>query len=61
VIATPYASGFDYFFIADEVQFKFDRCLRFLQETVSCLFIYNLENNISFRSVVSWRGYKCLG
>ena len=56
MIATPYASGFDYFFIADEVQFKFDRCLRFLQETVSCLFIYNLENNISFRSVVSWRG-----
>ncbi|XP_022739619.1 uncharacterized protein LOC111291820 isoform X6 [Durio zibethinus] len=34
VIATPYASGFDYFFIADEVQFKFDRCLRFLQDTV---------------------------
>ncbi|MBA0858428.1 hypothetical protein Goshw_025976 [Gossypium schwendimanii] len=33
VIATPYASGFDYFFIADEVQSKFDRCLRFLQET----------------------------
>nr|KJB33237.1 hypothetical protein B456_006G003600 [Gossypium raimondii] len=32
VIATPYASGFDYFFIADEVQSKFDRCLRFLQE-----------------------------
>ncbi|GLU06625.1 hypothetical protein SLE2022_236430 [Rubroshorea leprosula] len=25
VIATPYASGFDYFFIADEVQSKFDR------------------------------------
>ncbi|KAF8408543.1 hypothetical protein HHK36_007699 [Tetracentron sinense] len=34
VIATPYASGFDHFLIADEVQFKFDRCLRFLQETV---------------------------
>ncbi|XP_039011236.1 uncharacterized protein LOC120140317 [Hibiscus syriacus] len=33
VIATPYASGFDYFFIADEVQAKFGRCLRFLQET----------------------------
>lgn len=32
VIATPYASGFDHFYIADEVQFKFDRCLRFLQE-----------------------------
>lgn len=32
VIATPYASGFDHFLIADEVQFKFDRCLRLLQE-----------------------------
>ncbi|KAL0310181.1 UNVERIFIED_CONTAM: hypothetical protein Scaly_2953900 [Sesamum calycinum] len=29
VIATPYASGFDHFLIADEVQFKFERCLRF--------------------------------
>jgi hypothetical protein len=35
VIATPYASGFDHFFIADEVQFKFDRCLRNLDEPVS--------------------------
>lgn len=35
VIATPYASGFDHFLIADEVQFKFDRCFRFLQEPVS--------------------------
>lgn len=35
VIATPYASGFDHFFIADEAQFKFDRCYRFLRETVS--------------------------
>ncbi|KAG8365737.1 hypothetical protein BUALT_Bualt17G0003000 [Buddleja alternifolia] len=34
VIATPYASGFDHFLIADEVQFKFERCLRYLQETV---------------------------
>lgn len=34
VIATPYSSGFDHFFIADEVQFKFDRCLRILQETL---------------------------
>ncbi|XP_027100556.1 uncharacterized protein LOC113753743 [Coffea eugenioides] len=32
VIATPYASGFDHFLIADEVQFKFDRCRRLLQE-----------------------------
>lgn len=35
MIATPYASGFDYFYIVDEVQLKADRCLRFLQETVS--------------------------
>lgn len=35
VVATPFASGFDHFFIADEVQFKFDRCLRFLQDTVN--------------------------
>ncbi|CAN1180033.1 hypothetical protein LINPERHAP2_LOCUS34556 [Linum perenne] len=34
VIATPYASGFDYFQIADEVQFKFDRAYRFLQDSV---------------------------
>lgn len=40
MIATPYPSGFDHFLIADEVQFKFDRCFRFLQETVS----YLLEN-----------------
>ncbi|CAA0839045.1 Protein of unknown function (DUF1350 [Striga hermonthica] len=33
VIATPYASGFDHFLIADEAQFKFERCLRYLQET----------------------------
>lgn len=35
IIATPYASGFDHFLIADEVQFKFDRCYRTLDETVS--------------------------
>ncbi|XP_057773931.1 uncharacterized protein LOC130993172 [Salvia miltiorrhiza] len=34
VIATPYASGFDHFLIADEAQFKFERCLRSLRETV---------------------------
>ncbi|XP_058102603.1 uncharacterized protein LOC131246460 isoform X3 [Magnolia sinica] len=32
VIATPFASGFDYFYIADEVQCKFDRCLRSLRD-----------------------------
>ena len=54
VIAMPYASGFDYFFIADEVQFKFDRCFRFLRETVSTIvffilsflfFIFKLKQN----------------
>lgn len=30
VIATPFASGFDHLRIADEAQFKFDRCLRAL-------------------------------
>lgn len=45
MIATPYASGFDHFFIADEVQFKFDRCLRFLQDTVSYS-IHFLQNDI---------------
>ena len=30
VIATPYSTGFDRTRIADEVQFKFDRCLRAL-------------------------------
>ncbi|GAB2275668.1 hypothetical protein Dimus_010424 [Dionaea muscipula] len=35
VIATPYASGFDHFAIADEVQFKFDRCLRHFHDSVS--------------------------
>lgn len=34
VIATPYASGFDHFSIADEAQFKFDRCLRYLEQPV---------------------------
>ena len=38
VIATPYASGFDHFAIADEVQFKFDRCCRSLHESVSDTF-----------------------
>lgn len=35
MVATPYASGFDHFLIADEAQFKFDRCIRLLQEEVS--------------------------
>ncbi|GAV86900.1 DUF1350 domain-containing protein [Cephalotus follicularis] len=46
VIATPYASGFDYFFIADEVQFKFDRCIRFLQETVQDLPTFGIGHSL---------------
>ncbi|KAL5697968.1 hypothetical protein ACHQM5_029061 [Ranunculus cassubicifolius] len=34
VIATPFASGLDHFRIADEAQFKFDRCVRSLPEVV---------------------------
>ncbi|CAI6007853.1 unnamed protein product [Closterium sp. NIES-65] len=30
VVATPYASGFDHLRIADEAQFRFDRCMRSL-------------------------------
>ncbi|CAK9162715.1 unnamed protein product [Ilex paraguariensis] len=46
VIATPYASGFDHFFIADEVQFKFDRCLRVLQETVQDLPTFGIGHSL---------------
>ncbi|WCJ42260.1 hypothetical protein M5689_023080 [Euphorbia peplus] len=46
VIATPYASGFDHFFIADEAQFKFDRCFRFLQETVNDLPTFGIGHSL---------------
>ncbi|XP_056698924.1 uncharacterized protein [Spinacia oleracea] len=46
VIATPYASGFDHFSIADEVQFKFDRCLRSLQETVGDLPTFGIGHSL---------------
>ncbi|KAK2354554.1 initiation factor 4F subunit [Trifolium repens] len=46
VIATPYASGFDHFLIADEVQFKFDRCYRTLQETVKDLPIFGVGHSL---------------
>jgi hypothetical protein len=37
VIATPFASGFDHFSIADEVQFKFDRCMRYMEQPIKDL------------------------
>ncbi|KAK7262729.1 hypothetical protein RJT34_30309 [Clitoria ternatea] len=46
VIATPYASGFDHFLIADEVQFKFDRCYRVLQETIQDLPVFGVGHSL---------------
>ncbi|XP_076950577.1 uncharacterized protein LOC143623601 [Bidens hawaiensis] len=46
VIATPYASGFDHFFIADEVQFKYDRCIRTLHETVKYLPSFGIGHSL---------------
>ncbi|KAK4836355.1 hypothetical protein QYF36_021911 [Acer negundo] len=50
VVATPYASGFDYFYIADEVQLKVDRCLRFLDDTLQDLPTFGIGH--SLRSVI---------
>ncbi|XP_047064372.1 uncharacterized protein LOC124672143 [Lolium rigidum] len=46
VIATPYASGFDHFYIADDVQFKFDRCLRNLVEPVNDLPTFGVGHSL---------------
>ncbi|XP_022152399.1 uncharacterized protein LOC111020134 [Momordica charantia] len=46
IIATPYASGFDYFSIADEVQFKFDRCHRGFLESVRDLPIFGIGHSL---------------
>ncbi|XP_061352826.1 uncharacterized protein LOC133297673 isoform X2 [Gastrolobium bilobum] len=46
IIATPYASGFDHFLIADEAQFKFDRCYRLLQETIQDLPIFGVGHSL---------------
>eukprot|EP00252_Welwitschia_mirabilis_P009889 TRINITY_DN22817_c0_g1_i2.p1 TRINITY_DN22817_c0_g1~~TRINITY_DN22817_c0_g1_i2.p1 ORF type:complete len:365 (-),score=54.05 TRINITY_DN22817_c0_g1_i2:224-1318(-) len=46
VVATPYASGFDYLQIADEVQFKFDRCFRVLQGNVRGLPVFGIGHSL---------------
>lgn len=46
VVATPYASGFDHFLIADEVQFKFERCLRSLQESVQDIPTFGIGHSL---------------
>lgn len=52
IIATPYASGFDYFLIADEVQFKFDRCHRAFSESVSFLFLSFFSLSFVMRKII---------
>ncbi|KAJ0969301.1 hypothetical protein J5N97_022178 [Dioscorea zingiberensis] len=46
VIATPFASGFDHFLIADEVQFKYDRCIRSLKDTVNDLPTFGVGHSL---------------
>ncbi|GAA0141649.1 hypothetical protein LIER_02748 [Lithospermum erythrorhizon] len=46
VIATPYASGFDYFSITDEVQLKYDRCLRSIGDTVQDLPVFGIGHSL---------------
>uniref|UniRef100_A0A0D6R4U2 DUF1350 domain-containing protein n=1 Tax=Araucaria cunninghamii TaxID=56994 RepID=A0A0D6R4U2_ARACU len=46
VIATPFASGFDHLRIADEVQFKFDRCIRILQDDVRDLPTFGVGHSL---------------
>ncbi|KZV57486.1 hypothetical protein F511_35211 [Dorcoceras hygrometricum] len=46
VIATPFASSFDHFLIADEVQFKFERCLRSLKETVEDIPTFGIGHSL---------------
>lgn len=46
VIATPFASGFDHFLIADEVQLKFDRCFRSLHSIVFDLPVFGVGHSL---------------
>ncbi|XP_078432513.1 gut esterase (DUF1350) [Wolffia australiana] len=46
VIATPFASGFDHLGIADEAQFKFDRCFRSLKDTVNGLPTFGVGHSL---------------
>ncbi|KAK4272565.1 hypothetical protein QN277_021104 [Acacia crassicarpa] len=46
IIATPYASGFNHYHIADEVQFKFDRYYRMLQETIQDLPTFGVGHSL---------------
>ncbi|XP_031500291.1 uncharacterized protein LOC116264296 [Nymphaea colorata] len=46
VVATPFASGLDHFLIADEVQFKFDRCLHLLHDSVNELPVFGIGHSL---------------
>ncbi|KAL8459287.1 hypothetical protein ACS0TY_036685 [Phlomoides rotata] len=46
IIVTPYAGGFDHFLIADEVQFKFERCLRYLKEIIGDLPTFGIGHSL---------------
>ncbi|KAJ7556748.1 hypothetical protein O6H91_05G096600 [Diphasiastrum complanatum] len=47
VIATPFASGFDHLRIADEAQFKFDRCIRAMRnDFVESLPIFGVGHSL---------------
>ncbi|EPS61771.1 hypothetical protein M569_13024, partial [Genlisea aurea] len=46
IIATPYASGFDHFLIADEAHFKFERCLRSLEDSVDGLPTFGIGHSL---------------
>ncbi|PKU78689.1 uncharacterized protein LOC110111840 [Dendrobium catenatum] len=46
VVATPFSSGFDHFFIADEVQFKYDRCFRTFNDIEKDLPIFGIGHSL---------------
>ena len=46
VVATPFAIGFDHLRIADEAQFRFDRCLRTLPEDVRGLPVFGVGHSM---------------
>jgi alpha-beta hydrolase superfamily lysophospholipase len=46
VIATPFGTSFDHLRIADEVQYKFDRCCKALQAEMSRLPVYGVGHSL---------------
>jgi hypothetical protein len=46
VVATPYAIGFEHLRIADEVQFRFDRCVRALGDEIANLPVYGVGHSM---------------